>query len=453
MKNNKRMAMCIVLLLSAGMLTGCTTAGNYSSRYFEHIGTKIATLKGQTEAGDLSGSRDDGKTRLPGPANFTLSADGKFSFDTVENADNYIITLYDKDTGEGSYSSDVIKGKGSSISGNLADYGTYGYGNFRAEVVAYPSMGNTEYKKSNASTCEVSIGGEVPEVEVTYRWDCFTKTLGVQLSNASVYEASAYPTRVTVTFTNTANASDIIKFVLEDISLEGTIQDETEAVTADASYNVKVAAEFPKIVTNAFQEVELDMLNTDSKASVILDGYAYSLTNVYSYAEFPTAADVDPVAGGSIGTTYAFTATSTSDKGIVTPASFDGDTIFYTAVPAETVTEGSTYSFTVKMQNQDGKLVNSGGWGGSTVMEPGIGTLELLSDGTFRMEITGSENAGEEVEQGQSQGPQMGGGSTGVSASVIEGLWKLNENGMIHLSYDLSSAKSTAQGGGGFPPS
>ena len=100
--------------------------------------------------------------------------------------------------------------------------------------------------------------------------------------------------------------------------------------------------EFPAAVTNSHQELDLGSVTTAGDVSAISDGFAYKITDVYSFTDFPTAASFDPVRGGSIGTWYYYRPYSVNDKGLTTPASLTGDNVYFTAVPAGAVTPGST---------------------------------------------------------------------------------------------------------------
>lgn len=443
----KLIALSLLLVLVLSM-TACTNAGEYVEKFFDQVGRKVAIWQGNdTKA---SSAKESTKTPLATVSNLKVAEDGTFSFDTVENADNYMIYMYDAETGDGKYASEAIYAEGSTLSGNLKDYGTYGYGAFDVQVIAYPAMGDKDHKKSEPASASLSVSGAVEEVKVAYRWDAFEGTFGVQLVNVEGYAASSYPTRLTITLTNEADASDVVIFDWENVCPENNnFYGETTEITKDAVYAVKVEAEFSAQVTNNKQTVELGTLNTSSKRSEITDGYGYRISGIYSYADFPTAADVDVSKGGSIGTSYYFSAYSVSDKGLATLASLDGDAIYFTAEPAAEVTEGSQYSFTVRMANADGVIISNSGWNGPTEMRPGVGTLELYADGTFLLSITGSEADPDAAQEETQQQGGMPGGSSGVSAAEVSGVWELNEDGTVHLSYNLSTAKSNAQQGGG----
>lgn len=437
------LSLLLVLMLS---MTACTNAGEYVEKFFDQVNRKVDIWQGNdTKAGSAKAST---KTPLSSVGNLKVAEDGTFSFDAVENADNYMIYMYDAETGDGKYASEAIFAEGNTVSGNLKDYGTYGYGAFDVQVIAYPAMGDKDHKKSEPASASLSVSGQVEEVKVAYRWDAFEGTFGVQLANVEGYAASSYPTRLIVTLTNQADASDVVTFDWENVCPENNnFYGETAEITKDAVYDIKVEAEFSALVTNNKQALELGTLTTSSKRSEITDGYGYRISGIYSYADFPTAADLNP-AGGSIGTSYYFSAYSVSDKGLVTVASLDGDAIYFTAEPAAEATEGSQYSFTVRMANADGVIISNSGWNGPTEMRPGVGTLELYADGTFLLSITGSEADPNGTEETQQQGG-MPGGNSGVTAAEVGGVWELNADGTIHLSYNLSTAKSNAQQGGG----
>lgn len=459
MKRNRFLTLGFLAVLCVS-LCGCTTAGKYTGQYFDHVGSRVETWLGGSSSKFGDDADSSGKTALATPANFSVDDSGSFQFDSVEGAENYTIYLYDGETGDGKYSSSSITGSGT-ISGSLTDYGTCGYGQFRAEVVAYPAMSDSTHKKSKPGTCEVTMTGEAEAAKVTYCWDCFTGTLEVQLSNVEDYLTSAFPTKVKVTFTNTVDAADVITLSFENISLENDVfYASTTEVTKDAVYAVDAVVEFPDVVTSGTQNLDLGTLTTDSSANFLCDGFAYMRSGVYSYADFPIAADIDPDKDGQFSIWHYYKAYSLSDKGIASPASFTGDDIYFTAQPVETVTEGSAYSWTIRMANGDGKIVSTGGMGGATEMAAGIGTLECYLDGTFLLSITGGEGDDEPAETGGNVGVDGAeipagfgpGGASGVTASEVKGSWKANDDGTIHLSFDLSTAVSTGeQQSGGFP--
>lgn len=459
MKRNRFLTLGLLAVLCA-TLCGCTTAGKYTGQYFNHVGSRVETWLGSDSAKSGDDANSGGKTALAAPANFKVDGSGAFQFDGVDGAENYTIYLYDAQTGDGKYSSSSITGSGT-ISGSLADYGACGYGHFRAEVVAYPAMSDNTHKKSAPVTCEVTMTGEAEAAEVTYCWDCFAGTLEVQLSNVEDYLTSAFPTKVEVTFTNTADSSDVVTLGFENVSLENDVfYASTTEVTRDATYAVSAVVEFPDVVTSGSQTLDLGTLTTAGDASFLLDGFAYARSGVYSYADFPIAADIDPNEGGQFAVWHYYKAYSVSDKGIATPASLTGDDIYFTAQPAETVTESSAYSWTIRMANGEGKIVSTGGWGGSTEMAAGVGVLECYPDGTFLLTITGSEGedagaeatAGVGVDGGEIPAGFGPSGTSGVTSSEVKGTWKNNGDGTIHLSVDLSTAVSTGTSqGGGFP--
>ena len=463
MRSKKRYA-AVAAALSLAMLTGCsTTIGSTSSTYTTEMSRAISTWASSAGTSTSSSSSestseetaeaDDGKTTLASPANWTVSEDGSYSFDAVDGADYYIIYLYDTASESTSFaymSSNIEEDGSGTYSGALSDLFDYCFGLYNAEVIAYPAVGDDEYKKSAASECDFTVTGEVIEPEIAYLWDCFTGTLGVELINFESYQASAFPTLVEVTFTNEADSSDVITLSFENISIEDDVYGaSTQEVTVDATYSISASVTWDdSVVTNPSITVDLGTVETASNKNAMTDGYGYINTDVYLSMDYPmVVTDFDPEEGGSAGTWYFFITAFTTNKGVAIPTTFidclnyqgeagsmgadyhDGEDVEFTVTPVET-TEGSAYSYSLVVSGPrdvismfDGFFYND--------MPNGEGTLELYEDGTFLMVIGVEE---EEEEETSAWGPG------GIDDSQISGLWVDNGDGTLTLSYDHTSA-------------
>ena len=435
MKTKKIVALLLILAVCFS-LTACTTAGENVNEYFNQVSKKLAIINGNKSS---SSDSSDSKTPLAAPANLTIDENGNFSFESVENADNYIVYFYDKSTDVGRYNSNPI----TETSGNLRDLVDYAFGIYNIKVVAYPDATDKTYKKSDAATAEYTYQGEVVAPEYAYRWDCFTKEFGVELVNIAEYEKSTFPLSAEITLTPASG--DAVTLSIEGFSLEDNIFSAGTESLANGDYTITAVTTWDsEIVTNSVIESDIGNVTISDKYNAMSAGYGYLNTDVYTTLDYPTVADFDPTVGGSIGTWYYFENYKVSYKGVVTTATFgerDVEDVWYTATPAETVTDGSLYSFDIELQNASGKISLYDGFFYHD-QNKGYGTLEVKEDGTFTLEILGSVQ-----EESSSQQGGMGmGGSGGVPHGSIQGTWIDNGDGTIKLSYDRTTAVSDSTG-------
>ncbi len=405
-----------------------------------------AAAKAATQTTEI----DDGKTALAVPADWEVDSDGGYHFSPVDGAGYYIVYLYDARSDDNSfaYMSPNIEEDGTtSYTGRLSDLFDYCYGIYDAEVVAYPTVGTKGVKKSAPAKCTFSVTGEVDAPEIGYLWDCFAGTLGVELVNVEDYGASAYPTSVEVSFTNTDSSSDVITLAFENVSVaDDVFYASTDAVTKDATYSITAKLSWdPEIVTNPTATLDLGTITTASNKNVMTDGYGYLNRNVYLSLDYPmVVTDFDPGEGGSAGTWFYYINAFVTNKGVAIPSTFrdmlnfqgekgamgaeyhDGEDIAFIVTPTET-TVGSSHSYTLSVQGPRGVISLFDGFFYND-MPAATGSLELYPDGTFLMTIDPP------VDDGNSPfGPR------GVAAGSIRGLWVENGDGTLTLSYDHSS--------------
>lgn len=461
MKNLKLFSAAVAAAMCGTLLAGCSsTLSSNSSIYATQVSQKMNIWKNSigapAAASDAASSEvevDDGKQAVATPANWNVSNDGTYSFDSVDGAAYYIIYLYDKNDESGSFaymSSNIPEDGSGTYTGKLSDLFGYCYGLYDAEVVAYPEVGVTDYKKSKAAECDFSVTGEVPAPNVGYLWDCFSGTFGVELLNFEEYDASSFPTDVTVTLTNENDASDVVTLSFQNVSIDDNVfSASTQDVTKDAAYTVQASVTWDsEVVTNPNAAVDLGTVTTASDKNAMTDGYGYLNTDVYLSLDYPMVkTDFDPVNGGSAGTWYFFVNAFTTNKGVAIPTTFkdcrnfqgetasmggeyhDGENVTFTATPTAT-SAGSAYSYTVRVASDRDVISLFDGFFWND-MPAGVGTLELYNDGTFKMAI-GREDTGEE-----SASPM---GPRGINDSTIEGLWAENGDGTVTLSYNHSTA-------------
>lgn len=435
MKKNKLMALLLVLAMVLSM-TACTTAGENVEKYFSEVGGKLKILSGSNVS--KKEAVTDTKTALPTPADFQVATDGTYSFGAVEGADNYVVYMYDAETGEGRFNSLPT----TVTAGNLRDLIDYAYGIYDVQVIAYPAATDKTYKKSEAAHADFTCKGEVPAPQYAYRWDCFTKEFGVQLTNVTVYNASAFPKKVDITLTG-ADGSET-KLSMENISLTDDVYYVTTDALTAGSYTMQVETLWDEaVVTNNALTSDLGTVELADNANAMTEGYGYLNTAVYTTLDYPTVADFDPAVGGNIGTWYYFENWKMSYKGVVSVATFGErgvEDVVYTATPAETLTDGSLYSFDIELQNASGKISLYDGFFYHD-QNRGYGTLELKADGTFVLEILGSVQ-----EESAAGGGMMMGGRGGVPHGSIQGTWLDNGDGTVKLSYNRSTAVSDSTG-------
>ena len=458
----KRLTAAALAACLCFLLAGCSTSlGGNTDIYLSQVKQKLALIQSNRDidftatpspSGSDGGTADDGRTALASPGGWSVSENGDYTFNAVDGAGYYIVYLYDTiaDSSSFAYMSDNIEEDGSgTYTGRLSDLFGYCYGLYSAQVVAYPAVGTKGVKKSEAAVCDFSVVGEVPQARVGYLWDCFTGTLGVELLNFEEYGASSFPTSVQVTFTNRADASDVVTLGFENVSIVDDIfYASTQEVTVGAVYDITAALEWnPEVVTNPSAQLELGSVETASNKNAMTEGYGYLNSAVYQSMDYPmVVTDFDPAVGGSAGTWQYFIEAFTTNKGVAIPSTFidcrnfqgemgsmggeyhDGENVEFTVTPTA-ASAGSAYSYTLDVQGPRGVISLFDGFFFND-MPAAAGTLELYEDGTFQMAIIAEESTGE----------TGGWGRRAISPSTISGLWVENGDGTVTLSYDHTSA-------------
>lgn len=425
-------------LLAAGMgLTGCgSSLGENSLQYIDAVASRLQSAAG----GSSARTGKDTGTPLDAPADFTVDNEGNYSFSGVDNADYYIVYMYDAKAEAGaSYlqiGNNISEDGSASYSGNLKDSMAYGYGDFRIEVVAYPSVTDETYRKSEASACEMLVTGSVAEPAYAYMWDYFSDTLSVELTSIGEYQYTAYPTKVEVVLTNEADPSDTVTMTLEDLTL---INDQyilsTSDVTMDAVYDMEAHAVWDAdIVSNASADTEIGSVETSSCRNAIFWGYGYCNTANYNFMDYPLVVDsFDLTKGGSIGKWYSYSPYSASGYGLqnaeYTATWQEDKSVYFTATPTE-AEEGAAYTYRVDVAGENGGAIYREDFGSLGEMEGTItGTLNIYEDGTFKVQLDPREIIYIEVK----------GSALLFTGSEAEGAWTDNGDGTITMNYDLST--------------
>lgn len=389
MKHLKKLAIGLLGAALCLTCTACTSLAENTGIYFSTTSGILQNLmnSGKVPEKNTPSQSESSGQQLAAPTDFTIDADGNYSFTGVEGAQYYLLyfcapdAISDQDSFI--YSSNQIASTGAgSYSGRCADEFDYAFGEYLAKVFAFPDLTDAEHIMSPAATASYTYSGEQSAPELSYYWNTFDGIMGVQVANMDVYEFQAYPDKVDVTFANVEDSSDVVTVTIDEVS-PANCAAVTDELTRGASYSITaVATSSNPLVLNPTSDT------TEVTDSVIL-GDCHVYVGSYSYSDgfannifnWPIVAEnFDLASGGEAGT-----------------APGRGGT--FMATPEDT-SDGSAYSYTIQ--------------GGSWAQGP----LELLPDGTFTAHETGG-------------GP--------VNASTIEGTWVDNGNGTATLNYDHST--------------
>lgn len=395
----KRVFACALTGLLALGCTACSSsAATNASSYFSNVSKIVSNLSSGNQQPAAPASEAAAETSesnaapLDAVTNFTVDADGNYSFQGSADAGFYLIyfceTTATEDDDDYLYASSPINEDGSSsYSGNCADLFDFAYGKYLVKAFAFPALTDDSRSRSTAAIQEYTKSGEQANPEIDYFWDTNLETAEIVLTNVGTYTYQAYPASVDVTFTNVEDSNDSITVSITDVSTDNYAAS-TDALVKGQTYAVTaVSNSSSEFVTNAVSdEVSVADALTLGEINVLSPNYTFS----DGWATFPRLVEAADLAGGTAG--------EVSGK--------FGSAI----VPVETTpvaaAAGSDYSYTIKIDF------------GAFAMD---GTLELKSDGTAEM----TENGG---------GP--------VSAGTVYGSWVDNGDGTATISYSPSGITS-----------
>ena len=372
--------------------TACTSLAENTETYFSSVSSILSNLMASGKAPQTQQTAGPVSTGTPldAPTNFTIDAEGNYSFTGVADAEYYLLYFCAPDATSDSdtfiYSSEPIQDDGSeTYSGHASDAFQYAFGEYLVKVYAFPDLTDDTRSMSTAATATYTYTGNQSAPQIYYYWNTFGGTMCVQVANMNDYLYEAYPDKVEVTFTNTADSSDTVTVAIEGVSPQNYAAS-TDALTRGATYSVTaVATSSSSFVLNPTSDTTTvsDGL-TMGDTHLFTDGYMYSDGFANDIFRWPVIGEnFDMANGGAAG---------------LAPSMGGGRTTF-TTTPAAT-TAGSSYTYTLQ----------AGSWA--------AGTLELYPDGTFYAHETGG-------------GP--------VNASNIQGTWVDNGDGTATLSYDHST--------------
>lgn len=443
MKNTKRILSILLLAALCLALTGCgTKAASNFARYFGYMAdvveTSVSSSRAIREAKNAEPVVDE--NTLPAPANFTVDEAGNYSFDAVDGADYYMLYVYaDAVTVDATAKSSKIANDGSaSYSGSVSGFSNLSYGDWYVGVVAYPDYSVSEMKASAPAKAEYLISGavELGEPKFGSMWSVAANTLEITVSGMN-FSGTAYPERMELTLTNTADSADVVTLEAESVGSSATLS--TDACTAGASYAIH--ADFfwdETLVTNPTASAEGGVAQTSATDNLIDEDYAYT-GSIFSSCDFPhIQRDFDPVAGGCAGVWVNTGSAGGASMGMGSgEASGEADgeetdrNAYFEATPIAAA-NGAKYSYDVVVSSPSGS-VGLGARITSGTVAAGYGTLDIFDDGTFRMELEYQYIRMDRISSMVSYMP----------GAECYGTYTVNPDGTLNLSYDHANAALT----------
>ncbi len=343
----RKVCFIMIPLFVTLIFTGCgTTVVENTQNYFAQVGNVLDDL---WKSGD-GGQKEKEIERIPkldSPTDFMVDADGNFSFGAVENADHYLIYMCApdavRDEDDFIYSSDAIYSNGNAeCRGNLSDVMDYAYGEYLVKVLAFPALDDAAHDFSPAATADYTIIGTLDDPQIAYFWNVFSDTIDIQISNIGTYQYQVYPDQVVVTFTNTKDASDVVKVEMTDISLEN-YSIKIDTVLRGNTYDITAVAESSsEFVSNASSgQVQVAQALTLGERNVLVEGYSFPEgSNGYARGagQFPNIYEgFNPETGGICGEAVGSAPGGAGDR----------IELIYTATPIEAV-DGAVYSYSIE---------------------------------------------------------------------------------------------------------
>ena len=382
----------LVLSLAAVLcLTGCTTAGDHAQMYFSKTSEILSGIfhAGKAPAPTNTYGEDTGAERLAAPSQFSIDAEGNYSFEGVPGASYYLLYFCAPDavSDEDSYlfSSNKIPEDGSGqYTGICSDLFDYGYGEYLAKIYAYPDVEDREHDRSTAGTATYVYEGEQSAPEICYFWDKFSGTMTVQVGNRYHYEVESLPKRVDVTFTNVENPADTLTLAIDDVTTENYAVSTTE-LQRGATYQITAVShsDNPCVLnptsdtTLVAEAITLGDVNLVGNASV--QNFYYSGGFDRDFFNFPLErVGFDPVAGGDCGSNMIFPIA----RATRVPMAKYGVPLPFLATP-KAVTPGSLYSYDVGSYEFPAAGVPAEERGETTLE----GALEIYPDGTLTLSV------------------------------------------------------------------
>lgn len=406
-KKNRLIPLILAVVLCLACSACGTSAFSNAESYRREVSSVLDTWFAKPDRDTASHDESQPQAgKIAAPGEFTLSANGDYSFTGVEYADYYLLYFCTPDATDDRdpflFSSDPIPAAGQggeSYSGNVSDLLRYGYGEYLVKVFAFPDVNDNAHSVSVAATAGFSVSGTQDAPVIDYLWNTFDNTVYVQLTNINDYTYQVYPDSVDVTFTDVENTANTVVVTLSNLSPENSSV-KSDALTPGTTYNITaVSHSASQFVSNA----DSDMTNVAEMVTFaghnnMSENYNYTdgiARNSFSYPQVmenvsltgPSAYKQHVVRFGSPGT-FTFTTTPTAANA------------------------GSAHSFIVAADSMPFSFDDA--------------TLELFPDGTFEFN---------QYAEMPPQGP-----------SSIRGIWTDNGDGTVTLSYDHTTLHTSVDG-------
>jgi hypothetical protein len=439
----KKVSILTSAALCAAFLSSCgTNVAEHTNTYFNQM-TNVITTAVNAATADRSateGEEQVDENALATPANFAVDEAGNYSFDGVENAQYYYIFVYtDENSMDATAQSEKIIEDGSgTYTGNLNDFCNFTYETWNIRVVAYPDYENSDYSASPTARCDYVVSGavEYQEPTVDYMWTVTSNKLTVKMSDME-YGQTAYPTSITVTLTNKADANDVVTVAVADVS-SSSVTAETTECKADASYAITMDFAWDEnYVTNPSYSTEGGEAQTSSEENLISGNFFYS-SAIFNNFDFPhVKMNFDPVNGGDAGYWYndgSNSAGSWGPWGAEQNDDEDTDKNCYFEATPKAAEDGARYSYDVVITSPSGSIT------ASPKLSPGSGStdaiyadMNIYDDGTFSVEI----------EYQYIRTDAMNAAVYYVPGVICYGVYTENSDGTLNLSYDHENAEET----------
>lgn len=464
MKNSKK----ILVLAIVGCLC-LLTLSSCNSRLEEQAGIYISSIQNvinnYIEYNEIMNGDHSAPTRenaLATPANFTIQ-DGTYSFDKVENASYYVISVYEEKGSLDAVGSLTIQDDGSATyTGSMADIESasqggnqmggnqiggdqqqgaeaakleYSYGEWYVRVVAWPEEGGTlEY--SDAAFATYAVKGEVANGTISnkYVWNVCTGNLTVTLSGFD-YAKTAYPTNVKVTLTNNSTQE---KITVDTGKLtSSSVEVATSPPVSDADYTVSLDCEWDEnFVTNPTWSTTAGEIAVSADKSLMSDGLSYT-SGIFNQFEFPFVYEgFNPAA---VSTDKAYAEIALEDGVVFGTSNAGNNECTFRAYPIWSDKgyegkDGAIYSFDVRIKGASAITATPEKSPGSASTNIIFGQLDFFADGTFELEI----------EYQYIRTDAMNAGVYSVPGSLCEGFYHVEDDGSYTLSFDYANAHETA---------
>lgn len=414
-------------------LAGCTRLAEQSKIYFDSIQNVLDNKKEYDEAMGGGGNKNENTLATP-----TVSVkDGKYSFNSVENASYYVISVYETSGALTPVGSTTIQENGSeTYSGNMTDLKSeYSYQDWYVRVVAYPAEDST-LEESNAGFTTYTVKGAVTNGTITsdYLWNVHSGELTITLGGFN-YENTAYPTDVEVTLTN-KSTNKVVDTIDTGKLTSSSVEVTTELDVEDAEYSVSLDCKWDeKYVTNPTWSTTAEDISVSATRNIISDGASYT-SGIFNQFEFPFVSEGFKPADVPTNKSYADVA---DEEGIVFGTSASGNNQFtFKAYPLWTekgykAKEGATYSFDVRITGTSAITATPKNSPGSASTNIIFGQLDFFDDNTFELEI----------EYQYIRTDAMNAGVYYVPGVICEGYYYVESDGTYTLSFDSTSAYET----------